>query len=81
MNCAIRVANTKALITVCPCQQFVLGLKYHLKDWKSSGLNPRPLVFKASSFITTKRRLLKLDTPGYLFPTSVLVSAWDGNAG
>ena len=36
-----------------------LGLKSHLKDQRSQGLNPRPLVYKASSFTTTPRRLLR----------------------
>ena len=35
-----------------------LGLKSHPKDWRSPGSNSRPLVYKASSFTTTPRRLL-----------------------
>ena len=35
-----------------------LGLKSHLKDWRSLGLNSRPLVYKACSLTTTPRRLL-----------------------
>ena len=34
------------------------GLKSHLKDWKSPGLNSRLLIFKASSVTITPRRLL-----------------------
>ena len=30
-----------------------LGLKSHSKDWRSQGLNSRPLVYKASSLTTT----------------------------
>ena len=35
-----------------------LSLKSHLKDWRSPGSNLLPLVYKASSFTTTARRLL-----------------------
>ena len=37
-----------------------LGLKSHPKDWRSLGSNPQPLVYKASGFTTTLRRLLVL---------------------
>ena len=36
-----------------------LRLKSHPKDWRSPGSNSRPLVYKASSLITTPRRLLR----------------------
>ena len=35
-----------------------LGLKSHMKDWRSPGSNPRLMVYKANSATTTPRRLL-----------------------
>ena len=35
-----------------------LGLKSHPNDWRSLGSNTRLLVYKASSFTTTPRRLV-----------------------
>ena len=36
-----------------------LGLKSHPKDWRSSGSNSGPLVYKACSLTARPRRLLK----------------------
>ena len=38
-----------------------LGLKSHPKDWRSPGLNSRPLVYKAGSLTARPRRLLLFD--------------------
>ena len=43
-----------SMSAVCPGKlSWDLGFKSHLKDWRSQGLNPQPLVYKVSSFAST----------------------------
>ena len=57
---SLQPRHSMSLSAVCSGKlSWDLGLESHPKKWRRPGSNPRPLVKKASSLITTQRRLLR----------------------
>ena len=54
--------HSMSLSAVCPGKMpWDIGCKSHPKDLRGLESNPRPLVYKASSFNTTLRKLLGIN--------------------